>query len=240
MVDTSIVSEVGGQFVERLFSGLLWFGIGIIIAAAIFILIYWFLVYKKKFNIEVKITSERAGDRNRIIFDNAAILRDRKDRSKFFRIWGLKLDLPAPRFNVLQSISRGRKVCDYLELYRTSENKIYFLTPSIIDRTKIIRADGKIYSIASQINKQVDPDMDFWGARRTQENKRLFDTDSTFMKLMPYIPAIMGGMVTIFILYILLDHLPGILSALTDLVREMRSLKGADITIGLLLMRLKK
>ena len=68
----------------------------------------------------------------------------------------------------------------------------------------------------------------------------MFDTDSMFMKLLPYIPAILGGIVTIFVLYILLDHLPGILSELTNLVREMKSLKGADITVGLALLGWKK
>ena len=154
----------------------------------------------------------------------------------FFRIWGVKLDLPAPRFNVLQSTSSG----DYLELYRTSENRIYYLTPSIIDKTKIIQTDGKTYAIASQKNLQMNPDMEFWAARRMEENKKMFDTESIFMKLLPYIPAILGGMVTIFILYILLDHLPGILTQLTELVREMRSLKGADVTIGLAFLRLVK
>ncbi len=237
MVDPSgVVSEVGGELVERIFSGLLWFGIAIILIGVVGFLIWWFIIYRRKFNIKVKITSERAGDRNKIIFDKAAILRDRKDRSMFFRIWGIKLDLPAPKFNVLQSTSEG----DYLELYRTSENRIYYLTPSIIDKRKIIGADGKDYAIASQVNKQINPDMDFWAARRMSENKKMFDTESIFMKLLPYIPAILGGMITIFILYILLDHLPGILSQLTELVREMKSLKGADITVGLAFLRLKQ
>jgi len=237
MVDPSnVVSEVGGKLVEKIFSGLLWFGVAIIFIGIIGFLGWWFLVYKKKFNITVKITSERARDRNRIIFDKAAILRDRKDRSMFFRIWGMKLDLPAPKFNVLQSTSEG----DYLELYRTSENRIYYLTPSIIDKKKIIQADGKPYAIASQKNLQMNPDMDFWAARRVMENKKFFDTESMFMKLLPYLPAIMGGMITIFILYILLDHLPEILSQLTQLVREMKSLKGADVTVGLLFLRCLK
>jgi len=231
-----IVGTVGGKLVEKIFSGLLWFGIAIIFIGIIGFLGWWFLIYKKKFNITVKITSERAKDRNRIIFDKAAILRDRTDRSMFFRIWGMKLDLPAPKFNVLQSTSEG----DYLELYRTSENRIYYLTPSIIDKKKIIQADGKVYAIASQKNLQMNPDMDFWAARRVLENKKFFDTESIFMKLLPYIAAILGGVITIFILYILLDHLPGILSQLTELVREMKSLKGADVTTGLLFMRLVK
>ena len=237
MVDAgNIVSTVGGKFVEKIFSGLLWFGIIVILIGIVGFLGWWFLVYKKKFNIKVKITSERARDRNRIVFDRAAILRDRKDKSMYFRIWGMKLDLPAPRFNVLQSTSDG----DYLELYRTSENRIYYLTPSVIDKKNIIKSDGKLHALAVQTNKQIDASMDFWAARRMTENKKMFDTESIFMKLLPYIPAILGGMITIFILYILLDHLPGILQQLTELVREMKSLKGADVTVGLAFLRLVK
>lgn len=228
MAEGSLLGEVGSQFAERLFSGIIWFTVGILIFLVLVFFMWWFLIYKKKFNIKVKINSERAGDRNQIIFDRAAILRDRKDGTKYFRLWSTKIDLPAPKFNVLQSTSEG----DYIELYRTSENTIYFLTPSIIDKKKIIKADGKIYLIASQTNRQIDPDMDFWGARRMQENKSMFDHDSLLMKFLPYLPAIMGGMITIFILYILLDNLPQILSQLTSLVKELQVLKGADVIIG--------
>jgi len=222
------VSAIGAQFVERIFSGIIWFTIGTLMFLVLAFVMWWFIIYKKKFNIKVKINSERAGDRNQIIFDQAAILRDRKDGTKYFRLWDTKIDLPAPKFNVLQSTSKG----DYIELYRTSENTIYFLTPSIIDKTKVIKADGKIYLIAAQTNRQIDPDMDFWAARRMVENKSLFDQDSLIMKLLPYLPAIMGGMITIFVLYILLDNLPQILTQLSELVKEMRSLQGASITRG--------
>ncbi len=222
MAEGGIMSEVSGQFVDRIFSGIIWFGVAVLLIGIIGFLIYFFLIYKKKFNIQVKVTSERANERDRIIFDKAAILVDRKDKSKFFRIWGLKLDLPAPKFNVLQATNKG----DYLELYRTSEDTIYYLTPSVIDKTKVIKGDGKVYLLASQKNKQIDPDMAFWGTRRMMENKSMFDTESLLMKILPFLPQILGGMFMIFILYILLDHLPGILAQLSDLVREMRVMQG--------------
>jgi len=219
---TNVMSTVGGQFVDKIFSGILWFGIAILIIGVVGFLGWFFIVHKRKFNILVKVTSERANDKNRIIFDKAAILIDRKDKSKYFRLWDLKLDLPSPRFNVLQSTSQG----DYLELYRTSEDTIYYLTPSVIDKTKIIKGDGKYYSLASQRNSQIDPDMAFWGTRRLMENKSMFDTESILMKLLPFLPQIFGGMFMIFIMYLLLDHLPGILSQLAELVKEMRMLNG--------------
>ena len=215
---TNIMGEVGGQLLETVFSGILWFGIAILIIGVVGFLGWFFLVHKRRFSILVKVTSERANDKNRIIFDKAAILVDRKDKSKFFRLWGLKLDLPAPRFNVLQSTSKG----DYLELYRTSEDTIYYLTSSVIDKTKIIRGDGKSYLLASQKNKQIDPDMAFWGTRRMMENKKMFDTESLLMKLLPFLPQILGGMFMIFILYIFLDHLPGILGQISELSKDLQ------------------
>lgn len=235
MAAQDALKEVGGQLVEKIFSGMLWFGIGAIIAITVGSLIWWFGIYKKKFNIKVKVISERANDKNVILFDQAAILKDRNDGSHFFRLWSLKLDLPAPKFNVLQSTDKG----DYLELYRTSENRIYYLTPSIVDKTKIIRSDGKVYAIASQITKQIDPEMDFWLTKRKKLNRGMFATDSIFMKILPLLPALMGGVFMIFMLYILMDHLPGILSQLTQLVREMKTLKGAEITTSLAFLRWK-
>jgi len=56
----------------------------------------------------------------------------------------------------------------------------------------------------------------------------MFDVDSLLMKILPYIPHIMGGVILIFILYILMDSLPGILSELSKLTKELQSLKGAN------------
>jgi len=235
MADVNMFQEVGGKFVETIFSGIIWFGLLFIAVAVVGGLMYFFLIYKKKFDITVKIISERAGDKDRIIFDKAAILKDRKSQTPYFRIWGLKLDLTAPKFNVLQTTNRG----DYLELYRVSETDIYFLTPTQIDKTKILKADGKIYTIAEQSNKLIDTDISFWSTKRKSMNTKMFDTESLLMKVLPYIPHIMGGVIMIFILYMLLDHLPGILSELRELTKELRSLKGADVVYGLLLAQLK-
>jgi len=229
MVDTGIFQEVGGQFVEKIFSGIIWFGVAIILILVLGGIIYFFFVYKRKFDIIVKVISERAGDRNKIIFDKAAILKDRKTKTKFFRIWGLKVDLPIPKFNVLQVSSSG----DFLEIYRTAEDSFFYLTPAKIDKTSIIRADGKTYAMATQEHKQIDTDINYWNVKRKDMNKRMFDTESLLMKLLPYLGIMLGGVIMIFILYILLDHLPGILSELRELTKELKSLKGADIKTGL-------
>lgn len=232
MADTSVFTEVGEGLVERLFSGILWFGIAFIIVVALVGVIYFFFVYKRKFDIKVKVISERADDKNKIIFDKAAILIDRETKVKYFKLWNLNLELTLPKFNVLQSSSEG----DYLELYRPSEEELYFLTPSKIDKRFIIKSDGTKQPMALQEHKIIDTDISYWNVKRKASNKKMFDTESLLMKLLPYMPHMIGGVITIFVLYILMDTLPTILSELRTLVSELNSLKGASVKTGFLFL----
>lgn len=228
MADTNALTEAGGQFIQTIFSGILWFGLAIIVIGVIGFVGWWFLIYKRKFNIIVKIVSERAGDKNRVMFDKAAILKDRKDGSYYFRLWGIKKDLPSPKFNVLQSSLSG----DYLELFRTAENTFYFLTPPIIRKGEIIKEDGKKHLIGTQENTKIDPNMEFWSVKRKTSNKSMFDKEKIWMKILPYLPQIFGGIITIFVLYILMSYLPNILSELKSLVTELNVYRSADVVTG--------
>lgn len=228
MVEANLFKELGGQITTRIFSGILWFGIALIIIIAVVGSVWYFVIYKRKFDIKVKIKSNRSGEKYKTIFDKAAILMDNSTKTPYFRIWSLKRDFPVPKYNVLQSTSQG----DYLEIYRDSEDEFYFLLPSRIYKTNIYKMDGTYIPIAKQSQKMVDPDLAFWAVKRKTQNKKMFDTDKLWMKLLPYIPHIIGGVITIFILYILLDHLPGILNQLEELARTINQVKYADVTTG--------
>ena len=71
--------QVGGALADKLFSGILWFGVGVIVMVALGVTMWYFLIYKKKFDIRVKLTSERSGADNVEMLDKAAILRERKE-----------------------------------------------------------------------------------------------------------------------------------------------------------------
>ena len=228
----SVITEVGSQFMDKAFSGILWIGIAFIVLGVLGFVMYWFLIYKRKFNIKVKVISERANDKNRIIFDQAAILKDRKDGSHYFKLWILGLELPSPKFSVLQSAGRF----DYLELYRTSENTIYFLAPPAIDKKRVIGVDGREYLIASQVSKQINPDMEFWAIKRKGMNKKMFDPEKLWMKVLMFLPQLMVGVLSIFVLYILMSYLPDILRELSELAKTINPSRipvTADITTGL-------
>jgi len=220
------IQQVAGNITEKIFSGVLWFGLIIIILAALGGTMYYFFIYKRKFDIDIKIISKRARDRDLILFDKAAILKDRKTKAKYLKLWNLKTELKLPTFNILQRTVRG----DYLELLREGENSWFYLTPPTVTGKYGHKADGRIYPIANQTVKAIDPEMDYWTTKRKTMNKGMFDTSSPWMKLLPYIPYIMAGAITIFILYILMRYLPEILSQLKALTGELNRRNIAQIT----------
>ena len=225
MADTSAFEDIGGQLVSRMFSGIIWFGIAFIIIVALGITMWYFLVYKKKFDISVKIISKRAKDRNSVLFDNAAILYDRKTHSKFFRLWKTKVDLPVPNFNILQKTDKG----DYIEIYRLGEDRFYYLLPPKIDKRYVIKSDGKIVPVMEQSMNAIDPDLSYWATKRKMMNRGMFDPEKLWVKILPYIPLLLGGVFMIFILYLLMSYLPDILSQLKELVNALDESKRAQI-----------
>ena len=221
-------SAVGSELVSKALGSILWVGIAFILICAVSFTLYFFFVYRKKFDIEVKIQSNRSEDKDSIIFDKAAILKDRKTQTPYFKIWGLKREFTVPKFNVLQRTNRG----DYIEMYRNGEEEFYFLTPPKVSKTSIINEDGILVAIANQEQTLVDPGMAFWAQKRKGQNKKLFSVEQWYMKLLPFIPHIIGGVLMIFVLYILMDHLPAILSQLSELVRQMNAMQRAEVITG--------
>jgi hypothetical protein len=226
---------MGSELYGKIFGSVLYVGLAVLFIGVLGFIMWWFIVYRRRFDIEVKIISKRAGGRNRTLFDKAAILYDKSSKTKYFRLWELKRDLPIPKFDVLQS--DGKR--DHLELYRKSEDDFYFLTPPRIDNERIIKSDGKLYGIAQQEHKQIDTDIAYWNTKRKDFNKTMFDTESMLMKFIPYLPQVIGGVIMIFTLYILMDHLPQILSQLKELTAELNSAKTAEIKTGLALLSMK-
>src|SRR4030042_2528585 len=228
MAGEDIFGEMGSKLVSTIFGSILWVGLGLVIAIAIIFTMWFFLIYKKKFDIEVKLTSNRSHEKNKIILDKAAILKDWKEKIPYCRVWGLRRDFPVPRYEVLQSTNKG----DYVEIYRKSEEEFYFLTPSKIDKFRLIKSDGIEIAVADQTKTMVDTEMAFWAQKRKSTNKKMFDTEGMLMKILPYIPQLIGGVILIFTLYILMDHLPSILSQLEELVRALNQAQNAQIITG--------
>jgi hypothetical protein len=225
MADASAFQTMGSELVAKIMGSIVWVGIIVIVRAAVGGAMYYFLIYSKKFDITVHIKSKRADNKYSIIVDKAAILNDYHTKTKFFRIWDLRKDFPVPKFNILQATSKG----DLLEIYREGEDIFFYLTPPKINNHEVIRSDGQVYQIADQEHSMVDPDLGFWIVKRKGMNKKMFDTESMLMKLLPYLPHIIGGMIMIFMLYILMDHLPTILNALEKVAGTMANMQKAQV-----------
>lgn len=220
---------VAGGFVDRIFSGILIFGIVTVVVLAIAGTLWFFLVYRRKFDIDVKLTSKRAGDRDYIVFDRAAILADKKSKAKYLKLWSQKIELKLPTFNILQRSNRG----DYLEILREGENRFYYQLPPKVDRKVMVRSDGSMIPIAEQSTKLIDPEMEYWSTKRKGMNKGMFDQEQVWMKLVPYIPQLLAGVFIVFILWIFMRYLPQILQQLQELTSELNRQQTAQVVTGI-------
>ena len=91
------VGDIGGQLVDSLTSGIVSAAIGIVLIGVLIGVIYYFAVYRKKFDITVKVISEREDDPS-VYFDKGAILKDRKDGQKYFCLYWI-IPSKTNRFN---------------------------------------------------------------------------------------------------------------------------------------------
>jgi len=218
--------DVGGQLFSSSLGKIMLFLGGLVIVGAIGFMMWWFLIYRKKFNIDVKITSERAGDKDFIILDKAALRVDRETKAKYYRLWGAKVDLPIPRFSVLQNAGKH----DYLELYRKGEDEFYFLTPPIINKLQIIKSDGQLIPMAERTQKMMETDVEYWNIKRKTFNKKMFDRDSILSKILEYAPLIIISGIMLFVAYIFMDKLPGVLEALERVAAQIAKANQASVT----------
>jgi len=239
MASEDVFGTVASGLGDKIFSSILYFGIAIIIIFVLGGTMWYFLLYKKKFDIKIKVMSERSSGNNVEMFDKGGILTDRSNGSTYLRVWGLKRDFIVPQYDIMRKVYSDGKELDYIEIYRRGENEFYFLMKPKIDKTRIVRASGNTYTLAEQSQTMVDPEMAFWAVKRKTQNKKMIDTDSLVLKLLPHLPAIFGGVLMIFLSYVVMDNFPAILSELRSLVSEMRSLNRADIVTGSFLGLLK-
>lgn len=220
MADTDL-----GLIIQNLFKSFSSTGIRIVIGVFVLFVVlgilYYFIYYRKRYDILVKVISERAKDPS-VYFDKAAIITERKTGKKYFRLLKTKCELAIPPFKILTSTNKG----DYLEIWRKSEDEFIFLTYPTYDKIEYIGLDGKVYPTSRLIHKNIESDINFIIERKTK-NKKLINPESVLMKLLEYAPQIISSMFIIIILYIFLDKLPIILDSLNSLLTKTDQLINA-------------
>lgn len=218
--------QLGGVY-DSLFGGtftiVMWVLIGFFIVLIGGGIVWYFFFYKKKFDITAKIISKRSGE-NKVFFDKAAILRDKKNNTDYLRLWTSKVELELPKFNIMHHTNRG----DYIELLRESERGFRFLTPPRIDKKHLLRYDGKLYPIAKLKQYQIENDLS-WIVERMKTNKRLLNPEGILMKLLDNAPHIIALAFSFFMLWILFRFAPELLNSLKELLAELKAPEKVEV-----------
>ena len=225
-LETNALLEKGKGFLDSFTSASGMVIFGIVVIALLGLIFYYFFVYRRKFDILVKIRSERAGD-PRVLFDYGAIFYDKVSKSKYLKLRDLKVELEIPPFKILEHTNLG----DFAQLRRKSEDEFCWLTSEKVDKQYIIKKDGKVYPAETSIQREIEGDIE-WTIRRKEMTKKLLDPDSILMKLLQMAPQILSGVFMIIIIWMFMTKLPEIFNTLKDLVAEMKSMKGGIALTG--------
>lgn len=203
---SSAFGSVGSAIMNKLVSG----GIIVVIAmilVGIIVAIALYMRYLSQFIYDIEIKSLRSsGIRSqpdyKIIKDKGAFIRNKRDKSVWFRLKNQLVDLPPPP---LEAIQLGIKGKNYVKILQKSDEEYYYLLPDNIELNKVIR-NGEEISIGKENVKVIDGDVAYWNIQRKKQDKKLFDAESLAMKLLPYIVPVLMFMLVIFMTYFITQH----------------------------------
>lgn len=221
-IAASTISGSLGNVFGSIASGTIWTVI-ILISLGLVIGLFFFMRYRKKFDIKVEVLSQRADGTFSIYYDSGAILKDYKTGDRFIRLYSTKVELPVPPFTVMEKTNDG----DLIRIWRKSETEFVYITKPHINKQTIIKQDGRFFTVAEQEYYQVEGDIAYWNTKRKQAHKDILAKNSLLSKIMEWMPQIIGGLFVVIILYILLNSLPELLSKLSELADKLNVINTA-------------
>jgi len=205
----SRITDIFSGIFSGVASAVIWVLIGILFIGVLGGIVWYFGIYRKKFDISVKIISERAEDNNKVFFDSGAILNDKKNATQYLKLLKLKVELPLPKFNVFYNTNKG----DYIEILRKSERDFRFLTPPEIDKEYVIRSNGKLFPVSEIKQREMENDIS-WIINRQKTNKTIIDPESLLLKLLAYAPQIFSAVLTLIIIIYVFKLMPEMINAM--------------------------
>lgn len=202
------ITDLGGigNVASRLVSGVAMGGliiVGLIILGGIILGIGFWIRYNSQFIYKVEIRSRRSSGLSnvssiKIIEDKGAFIRNKKEKTVYFRLKNQGVDLLPPPLECIQLGLKGR---NYVKIYQASDEEFYYLLP---DEVSLV--DGKNNEKLAETNaKVISGDAAFWNSVRKRENRKMFDTEGLIMKLLPYIVPVLMFMLVIFMTYMVMD-----------------------------------
>jgi len=233
MPDASSFGEIGSRILGKILSGtvivflVLLLGIAILVVALV-------VRYYRQFNVKVEIKSLRgSGTRGepiyKIVPDKGAMIFNKKDKRHYFRLWGEKVDLTPPPLDVMELRADGT---NQIKIYQPSPEEYYYMSPDRIIVDKIVR-DGQQIDFPRAEYNIVDGDVSYWNILSKRDNRKLFDTESMLMKLLPYVGIFFMFVAVIFLTYIITDHWGEFASAaqyLKEAAQALRDVSTASVT----------
>jgi len=216
---------------QNIFGGLMGgmtVGIIVLVVLAIIGVAVWFIKYRRQFDIRIEILSSRRDNTFSVFEDKAAILKDKKTGHRYLRLWSTKVELPLPPFDVMEKTNKG----DLIRIWRKTNDEFVFITKPAINKTRVLRQDGRYYQVAEQEYQQLEGDIAFWNLKRKQNNRDIFSNEGILAKVLLWMPQIMSAVFVVLILYILLNSLPTLIEQLIRLADRLGTIQAVQNATG--------
>ena len=205
-IETGAFKDVGSQLIERLISGSIIVFL-ILVSGGIIMGVLWYVKYLRQFNIKVEIKSLRGSGTKgepiyKIIPDWGGMIYDKKDKRHYFKLLREKVELPPPPLDCLELQANGR---NQLKIFQKSQEEYYYLLPEQINLENVIRGGKKIPVGRAELSV-IEGDIAYWNTLRKRDNRKLFDTETLLLKILPYVGIFLMFITVIFLTYIISDH----------------------------------
>ena len=214
-------SEIGTAILGKLVSGTL-VVLLICVLAGFIIGLALYIRYMRQFNIKVRIKTKMGSGADglpiyKIFYDKGAIVKKGREKRTCLKLRGERVELPEPPFEVRQILDKGGSE---IGITRESANQYYYDLPSVIEKKFIIK-DGQYVQVNEQKTNIIDSGVDYWGILKKRDNRKLFDFENFWMKILVFLPLAIVAISLVFMLYIVFDKLPTSIEAMSGLATEL-------------------
>lgn len=218
----------------------------LVVVAAVAIFALWYILYLKKFDIQVEIRSVRTdpyGNKQwKILLDKGGWIKDRKTGATVFRLFKAKRNVEPPQYEYLEPAVVGMFVKNKAHAVQTDDDKLHWIKPVAlkyitcptckgkgVDESNIICTEclGKKQLPKELEYKIADKDVEFWAATEMQADLQAFGKPKWWEPLILPMAGIIIFFMAMIVIWLILDKVAGVTgvcsaaqSACSDMARS--------------------
>lgn len=239
------MASITGQFLTQyagVFSTLIYV-LELIVAGVIGIVIVWYFIYRKKFDIQVEIRSVRTdayGNKIwKVLIDKGGWIKDRRTGATVFRLFKAKRNFEPPPYEYLEPASIGTFIKNKAYAIQTDDDKLHWIKPAYVSTKECPKCKGSGVDeynqncptclgkkmIPSEIAYKIsDKDVEFWAANQMESDLQTFGKPKWWEPLLMPISIMVASVIMLIVIWLVIDYagaVTGVCGQTTEMCSQM-------------------